>query len=51
MRLDTQLGAAPVSPLGVVLDLAFSLVSEPVRDWPVLLLDLGQSPLGAERLR
>lgn len=49
-RLDAQLGAAPVTSLGVVLDLAIGLVAEPVGDGAVLLLDLSQSPLGAERL-
>jgi len=49
-RLDAQLGAAPVTSLGVVLDLHLGLEAEPVGDGAVLLLDLSQSPLGAESL-
>lgn len=49
-RLDVELRAPPVTPLGVVLDLIVSLETEPLGDRPVLSAGLGQDPLGAECL-
>lgn len=49
-RLQADLGAAPVSALGVVSDLVASAHSDPLRDGPVLLQLLGQRLLGAESL-
>ena len=48
--LDSQLGASPVSSLGVVLDLGLRLVAKPVRNRPILLLNFGKSSLGSKRL-
>lgn len=48
--LDAELGAAPVTPLGVVPDRVASTKAGPVRDGSVLLLLLGKRPLGAESL-
>jgi len=47
-RLQADLGAAPVSALGVVSDLVASAHSDPLRDGPVLLQLLGQRLLDAE---
>ena len=48
--LDAQLGAAPVSPLGVVPNGAARPQPDPVRDGLVLLQLDGECPLGAEGL-
>ena len=48
--LDAELGATPVSSLGVIADLVVRSEADPVRDWPVLPGLLGQHLLGAERL-
>ncbi|GAO50503.1 hypothetical protein G7K_4627-t1 [Saitoella complicata NRRL Y-17804] len=49
-RLDVQLGAAPVSALGVVLDLVVSPQADPLGDGAVLLSSLGELLLGTESL-
>lgn len=48
--LDAQLGAAPVTALGVVPDGVASAHANPLRDGAVLASLLGQCPLGAEAL-
>jgi len=48
--LDTNLGTAPVASLGVVLDGVASTVADPVGDWTILLLLLGQDQLLAKFL-
>jgi len=48
--LQTQLGAAPVTALGVPLDGVISTEADPMRQRAVLPLLLGQCPLGSECL-
>lgn len=48
--LEAELGATPVTPLGVVPDRVASTKAGPVRDGSVLVLLLGKRPLGAEGL-
>lgn len=45
---QTQLGSPPVSPLGVVPDLITSFHSNPLENWTILFLFLGQESLDAE---
>ena len=49
-HLDAELGAAPVTSLGVVSDLVVGAKADPVRDRAVLAGLLGQRGLGADRL-
>ena len=49
--LNTQLSAAPVTTLAVVLDLALGLQPEPLRKRLVLLLLHTQGALGAKTLK
>ena len=46
-----QLSSSPVSSLGVVSDSVTTSQSDPLRQWSVLLLGLGQLLLGPERLQ
>ncbi len=48
--LEAELGAAPVTPLGVVPDRVAGAKAGPVRDGSVLVLLLGKCPLSAEGL-
>lgn len=48
--LKTQLRSSPVSSLGVVTDGVVSSQSDPLWQWSVLLLSLGQLLLDSERL-
>lgn len=48
--LDVELGAPPVTPLGVVLDLSVRLQTEPLGNGPVLARGLGEDALRAESL-
>lgn len=48
--LDVQLGPAPVTALGVVLDFGVRLKAEPLRDGPVLPPSLCENSFCAESL-
>lgn len=48
ISLDTQLSSSPVSSLSIVSDLVISSQSDPLWQWSVLFLSLGQFLLGSE---
>ena len=50
MKLQSQLGATPVTTLSVPFDLIIGPKTDPVRQWAILPLLLGQRSLGSERL-
>lgn len=47
-NLQLELSSSPVSPFGIVSNCVACLHSDPLWDWPVLLLLLGQLLLNSE---